>query len=251
MDQNTHYATATLPPSSATAQSASLGDPSRVPAITQLSTSSTSSSLLINIPHSAPSTRSPSPLNGYEMSKHGATHDEWAGPIPSNTLRNSMSLHRPPFVHSSTNYHTSTASGSTSSLPLPPLPSTPTKSVNAQAPYRDHPLTTKEEYPNADPADNPYAQVFPPHRSPSRRQSTPHPHHVRQSSFNAWDSLRCRLMDIKCKMCSKEGALGRGLMIGWVLTTVGFLLACAFWKGELFTGQSIRYLSWYASLPCS
>jgi heme exporter protein D len=27
-------------------------------------------------------------------------------------------------------------------------------------------------------------------------------------------------------------------MIGWVLTTVGFLMACGFWKGELFTGES-------------
>jgi uncharacterized membrane protein YdjX (TVP38/TMEM64 family) len=27
-------------------------------------------------------------------------------------------------------------------------------------------------------------------------------------------------------------------MIGWVLTTLGFLTACAFWKGELFTGES-------------
>jgi hypothetical protein len=46
------------------------------------------------------------------------------------------------------------------------------------------------------------------------------------------------LTEMRCRMCSKEGALGRALMIGWVLTTVGFLLACAFWKGELFTGES-------------
>lgn len=38
-----------------------------------------------------------------------------------------------------------------------------------------------------------------------------------------------------CK--SKSGLLGRGLMIGWVITTLGFLAATAFWKGELFDGE--------------
>ena len=36
---------------------------------------------------------------------------------------------------------------------------------------------------------------------------------------------------------SKSGALGRGLMLGWVITTLGFVAATAFWKGELFTGE--------------
>ena len=34
-------------------------------------------------------------------------------------------------------------------------------------------------------------------------------------------------------------------MIGWVLTTLGFLTACAFWKGELFTGESFTTLTNY------
>ncbi|TXT09052.1 hypothetical protein VHUM_02526 [Vanrija humicola] len=41
---------------------------------------------------------------------------------------------------------------------------------------------------------------------------------------------------VRERLCgSKGGALGRGLIIGWVLTTLGFLAATAFWKGELFS----------------
>lgn len=36
---------------------------------------------------------------------------------------------------------------------------------------------------------------------------------------------------------SKSGALGRGLIIGWIVTTLGFVAAAAFWKGELFSGE--------------
>jgi hypothetical protein len=56
-------------------------------------------------------------------------------------------------------------------------------------------------------------------------------------NVNVLETIRCKLWDFKSRMCCKEGALGRGLMIGWVLTTIGFLLACGFWKGELFTGK--------------
>lgn len=182
---------------------------------------------------------SSSTLNDRTMSsKYTAVHEEWASPIPQSTLRNSLSLHRPPFVHSTTNYH---ASSSTSSLPL--------VSSSSHAPYRDndHVPSTKEEYPSShssggNPSTNPYAQSFPPRTNgnSSRRQNAAGGPggHSRQSSFGAWDSVSCRLLELKCKLCSKEGAIGRGLMIGWVLTTVGFLLACAFWKGELFTGMS-------------
>lgn len=199
----------------------------------------------------------------YEMGSskhsHGIAHDEWAGPIPSSTMRNSMSFQRPAFVHTTTNYHSqqslnasASAGASTSSLPL--QQSTPA-TYNVQGlgqgagagagtgagagPYRDHIPTTKEEYPNSDPTTNPYAQAFPPRaHTPSRRHVTSA--HSRQSSFGAWESVCCRLADVRRRMCCKEGALGRALMIGWVLTTVGFLLACAFWKGELFTGESAR-----------
>ena len=213
-------------------------------------------SVIIDLPipsssSTIPSTpiRSSTPVNHtHEMSKHSIAHDEWAGPIPSSTMRNSMSLHRPAFIHTSTNYHSqsslntsASASASTSSLPLQQA-TTPATSYQTQhqgqGPYRDHPLTTKEEYPNSDPTTNPYAQAFPARtHTPTSRRHAP-PTHSRQSSFGAWESVCCRLADARRRMCCKEGALGRALMIGWVMTTVGFLLACAFWKGELFTGKS-------------
>lgn len=48
---------------------------------------------------------------------------------------------------------------------------------------------------------------------------------------------RMVLTALRERLCgSKGGALGRGLIIGWVVTTLGFLAATAFWKGELFSG---------------
>jgi hypothetical protein len=37
--------------------------------------------------------------------------------------------------------------------------------------------------------------------------------------------------------CNSKGSLGRGLIIGWVVTTLMFVGATAFWKGELFSGE--------------
>jgi hypothetical protein len=34
----------------------------------------------------------------------------------------------------------------------------------------------------------------------------------------------------------KEGGLGRALILGWIATTLGFVIATAFWRGELFSG---------------
>lgn len=39
----------------------------------------------------------------------------------------------------------------------------------------------------------------------------------------------------------KEGGMGMALMLGWVVTTVGFVLATAFWRGELFGGKSVQF----------
>lgn len=41
----------------------------------------------------------------------------------------------------------------------------------------------------------------------------------------------------KRKLMGKEGGMGMALMLGWVITTVGFLVATAFWRGELFGGE--------------
>lgn len=156
-------------------------------------------------------------------------HDR--SPIPQSTLRNSMTLQRPSFNHTNTEFHTYHQSSSSTSLGHGGSGSI----SNTNTPYRDHPLT-KEEYPLPKQQQQ---QSFPPRQS---RRSGPIPRPIIPSNSNGtgnvWDSTRCRLLDFKCRMCSREGAIGRGLMIGWVLTTLGFLTACAFWKGELFTGES-------------
>jgi hypothetical protein len=154
-------------------------------------------------------------------------HDR--SPIPQSTLRNSMTLQRPSFNHTNTEFHTYHQSSSSTSLGHGGSGTI----SNTNTPYRDHP-STKEEYPLPK-----QQQSFPPRQS---RRSGPIPRPIIPSNANGtgnvWDSTRCRLLDFKCRMCSREGAIGRGLMIGWVLTTLGFLTACAFWKGELFTGES-------------
>jgi len=159
-------------------------------------------------------------------------HDR--SPIPQSTLRNSMTLQRPSFNHTNTEFHTYHQSSSSTSLGHGHGHGASGSISNTNTPYRDHPLT-KEEYP----LPKQQQQSFPPRQS---RRSGPIPRPIIQSNANGtgnvWDSTRCRLLDFKCRMCSREGAIGRGLMIGWVLTTLGFLTACAFWKGELFTGKS-------------
>lgn len=177
-----------------------------------------------------------SPSNSAREMRHERGTDHDRSPIPQSTLRNSMNVQRPHFVHTNTEYHTYHQSSSSSSLA--PSQGAHSNSDNNALPYRDHPLT-KEEYPQIQQHQSHqiYNPSFPP-RQPSQsrrngRSSTPGP----LPSGNIWDSTRCRLLDFKCRMCSREGAIGRGLMIGWVLTTLGFLLACAFWKGELFTGR--------------
>lgn len=158
-------------------------------------------------------------------------HDR--SPIPQSTLRNSMTLQRPSFNHTNTEFHTYHQSSSSSSLGHGHGASGSISGNNT--PYRDHPLT-KEEYPVS--KQQHQQQSFPPRQS---RRSGPIPRPTIPSNANGagnvWGSTRCRLLDFKCRMCSREGAIGRGLMIGWVLTTLGFLTACAFWKGELFTGE--------------
>jgi hypothetical protein len=170
------------------------------------------------------------------VTDHG--HDR--SPIPQSTLRNSMNVQRPHFVHTNTEFHTYHQSSSSSSLVLG-QGHTPNNSNNV-LPYRDHPLT-KEEYPQQPQQQITYNPSFPPRQqSQSRRNVRSSTSGPTVGNVNIWDSTRCRLLDFKCRLCSREGAIGRGLMIGWVLTTLGFLLACAFWKGELFTGK-LRFFS--------
>jgi heme exporter protein D len=39
-------------------------------------------------------------------------------------------------------------------------------------------------------------------------------------------------------MCAKEGWMGRVLLLGWIITTLGFLLGIGFYRGEVFSGES-------------
>jgi hypothetical protein len=170
-----------------------------------------------------------------EMRHERGTADR--SPIPQSTLRNSMNVQRPHFVHTNTEFHTYHQSSSSSS-PVLGQGHVPTNNNNNVLPYRDHPLT-KEEYPQQPQQQQiTYNPSFPPRQqSQSRRNGRSSTSGPSVGSANIWDSTRCRLLDFKCRLCSREGAIGRGLMIGWVLTTLGFLMACAFWKGELFTGK--------------
>ena len=49
---------------------------------------------------------------------------------------------------------------------------------------------------------------------------------------------RSRSIDWRSWIRPKEGGLGRALILGWVFTTGLFLLATAFWRGQLFSGES-------------
>lgn len=175
-------------------------------------------------------------------------NDHDRSPIPYSTLRNSMNVQRPSFNHTNTEFHTYHQSSSSASLGHGSGSGSigsniNNNNINNTLPYRDHP-STREEYPLPK-----QQQSFPPRQS---RRSGPIPRppvpNSGNGTGNVWDSTRCRLLDFKCRLCSREGAIGRGLMIGWVLTTLGFLTACAFWKGELFTGEStlLRIAQWTA-----
>lgn len=234
----------------------------QVPVLIDLTTRSPASTSTSSSPPRYKPSSTATPMREIGMGRHYDEHDRSPVPTSSSTMpmRDSMSIQRPSFYHTNTEYHTYHQSSSSSSLVNNPAQSsTPVKTKTSSnpnsnpnginngiqihpAPYRDHP-PTKEEYPHSQSqsslAANPYNQSFPPRQSSGRRSArnsnTPSPLPLQGS---IWDSARCRLWDLKCRMCCKEGAIGRGLMIGWVLTTVGFLLACGFWKGELFTGES-------------
>lgn len=89
--------------------------------------------------------------------------------------------------------------------------------------------------------------VFPPawshsvtvdHQYPRFASQNAYEHHGQPSRPVGRLVLRAARDRLSCG--NKSGALGRGLIVGWVLTTLGFIAAAAFWKGELFSGESMR-----------
>lgn len=239
--------------------------------------------------------------------------DRSSSPIPQTALRTSMSLHRPPFVHASTEYETqtqnqhqrptltltptsgvntpATASGSRSRTQSPHLNVDNTHTIHSHSRDGNHPLSSSRrssidiphsgelhhlhhhhhhheqhapglssgsgsssssspyrDYPPSkeDVLESPYNQSHSHAQLQSQSRTAQHGHgrgiytHRRSPSFldNAVATSRSVSAEWKNKLLGgKEAGIGRWLMIGWVMTTVGFLLATAFWKGELFSGE--------------
>ena len=137
---------------------------------------------------------------------------------------------RPPFHHMSTSYqehHSSSSSQSSHS----------THSTHAPPPYRDYPPEKVE----LDSAEYP-------HHAPSRQQYEPSrglysarraPVVLEPTGLAARrPSWRDRFE--RNEECPQTGRLGKALILGWVVTTLGFVAATAFYKGELFSGESRR-----------
>lgn len=136
---------------------------------------------------------------------------------------------RPPFAHHSTSYanhHTPSSSSSTSSSSSnPPV-------QMASLPYRDYP-PEKSEADHVEYAH--YAQ------SASRLQPEPQRtiyNNSRRSSNTP--GLQGYSTESRCKDAA-GGRLGKALIVGWVITTLMFIAATAFYKGELFSGESTTH----------
>lgn len=89
---------------------------------------------------------------------------------------------------------------------------------------------------SASPRSHSYSQSLGSHLAPLR-PSTPTTFPPRRAEIQPVAQLAVRAARDRLSCGSKSGALGRGLIIGWVITTLGFLAATAFWKGELFSGE--------------
>ncbi|RXK37892.1 hypothetical protein M231_04891 [Tremella mesenterica] len=136
------------------------------------------------------------------------------------------SHHRPPFVHWSTTDHNH-AGPSKSSLSIPPVSqgcvekqSTIESSSNHTVPHE--PQSNRLYHQRRAPADL-ERQV----RGRWRTGWGEWGEREREGGGigDRWRNWRC---------ADREGGLGRALMLGWVGTTLGFLLAAGIWKGELF-----------------
>jgi hypothetical protein len=164
---------------------------------------------------------------------------------------------RPPFFHSSTSYadhhspagqvtmhtmnsqsslagqsskSTFSTSSSSSSNGSGSNPSVPVYHLDATAPYTDYDYPPEKSELDSTP-DYPHSsRTYEPFRFD--RRSVPL---ETQQSLSRRGSWKDRLTN---KEECKGGRLGKALIIGWVVTTVMFVIATAFYKGELFTGES-------------
>lgn len=207
-----------------------LSSTSSHPPITQISSQPSSSHNIL---------RASTPLLSVEMPSNASSRS--ASPAPrlpiDPSAGGSTTHHRPAFSHASTSHY---------------IPS-----VNSHS----TPIITDYDFPpekEAPPAYSPHHDDHP--RPPiSHHFSNSHMHghafaHASRASSRRSSTVAvpdpCMLHFIRDKLLGKEGGIGRALMLGWVLTTLGFITATAFWKGELFGGKSSSITPYIPSL-CS
>jgi hypothetical protein len=172
-----------------------------------------SSSFLIPSMASQPSSRSSSP--GPQQTARLPVEPTSSGGITH---------HRPAFVHASTSLH------------APPTLSIPSLTDYSFPPEKEHPPDLGVD--NHDHAIHRQAYLY----QPNTQSGHSFAHASRASSRRS--SLvpvpeTCFLSKARDKILGKEGGMGRALVIGWVITTLGFVIATAFWKGELFGGECL------------
>ncbi|OWT38600.1 cytoplasmic protein [Cryptococcus neoformans Bt1] len=175
----------------------------------------------------------------------------------SPTSRTSMStLHRPTFVHATTSYAVATAAGSSAagSSSASGHGSKGESRGGSAKPYSEDEGYRKEvsayyppEFPHPDgPYPYPHHQYTPFTQSDRPDAETSVLDRLRTAGrkmFGRNDSRESKLACLQCSNSEEGGELGRAMMFGWVITTVAFFLAIAFWRGELF--RALDKLSHY------
>ncbi|WVQ75480.1 hypothetical protein IAR50_005105 [Cryptococcus sp. DSM 104548] len=160
------------------------------------------------------------------------------GPTP----RTSMS-HRPAFIHASTSYHSPLAGTSASHT----ASHTPDGGEREEERYRSKESSSVYYPPDRNepgPYPYPHQRFMPLSQGPSDGLPTEGPLSA------IYEKLPPSVVDFvqgwRASLCSSSngegdtngqdggGGLGKAMMWGWVATTIGFFLAIAFWRGELF-----------------
>lgn len=182
------------------------------------------------------------PLN----SRPSITLSREASPPP----RASMSaLHRPAFVHATTSYAIGAAAGTAAGSSYASGHGSRGESRGGSSkPFDDDGGYVKE-----------VSAYYPP-ESPHPHRPYPYPHYQYTpfaqpdrpaANTCAMDRLKTsvrtmcgangdresKLACLQCSSAEEGGQLGKIMMWAWVVTTVGFFLAIAFWRGELFRGK--------------
>ena len=150
--------------------------------------------------------------------------------------------HRPPSMHASASH------GDRQSPPSPSSSSSSQPPAYQFAPYTDYPPEKSEsalEHPSTLHAHVPCRlgidALEPRAQSPGSGSfgSRPMP-----STFDdIWSATCSKVSELRGRSCGAAGSgLGKGLIIGWIVTTLMFIAATAFWKGELFSGESPHHL---------